>query len=116
LVKIFNIIEVFAYSIVTGDLIELINAYFVPFGSKPCCFSDLKLYLPMVPKTKAESLMKKLMLSFDLKENELPQNVSIFLNSILHNFTFSFADTPNAEAHKPDQNIPLPWNPGESQH
>ncbi|XP_065334806.1 N-alpha-acetyltransferase 25, NatB auxiliary subunit isoform X1 [Cloeon dipterum] len=57
-----------------GDVMELINDYFVPFGSKPCCFSDLQIYLPLVPSLRASELMNKLSLSYDLTENQLPEN------------------------------------------
>ncbi|XP_059486390.1 N-alpha-acetyltransferase 25, NatB auxiliary subunit [Neocloeon triangulifer] len=58
-----------------GDIVELINDYFVPFGLKPCCFSDLRLYLPLVPSEKASGLLQKLFLSHDLGENELPVDI-----------------------------------------
>jgi hypothetical protein len=96
-------------------LVELINDYFVPFGAKPCCFSDLKLYLPLVPQQRVGELMKKLWQSSDLKENELPENVRLNKIPFSKNYIHGVVVVPNAKTHQLGESVSMPWNTLESQ-
>ncbi|KAF4526862.1 hypothetical protein B566_EDAN013916 [Ephemera danica] len=61
---------------VLGDLVDLVVAYFEPFGGKPCCFSDLRCYLPLLPEERAEVLASRLSDTFDMDLTQLPSTVA----------------------------------------
>ena len=64
---------------------ELLVAYFVKFGDKPCCGGDLKLYLPILDASEAEKFLAQAFNSIhfdDAKDdtnNSVPKTVSGFL-------------------------------------
>ena len=68
-----------------GEMTELLVAYFVKFGDKPCCGGDLKLYLPILDDSEAEKFFVQTLNSINFDEtkddtnNSLPKTVSIFL-------------------------------------
>lgn len=57
-----------------GEMTELLIAYFVKFGEKPCCGGDLKLYLPILDASEVDKFFSQ------TKENTtspFPKTVSI---------------------------------------
>ena len=75
-----------------GEMTELLVAYFVKFGDKPCCGGDLKLYLPILDAPEADKFFVQTLNSINFDEtkddtnNPLPKTVSISLTelNILH--------------------------------
>ena len=68
-----------------GEMTELLVAYFVKFGDKPCCGGDMKLYLPILDASEADKFFVQTSNSINFDEtkddtnNPLPKTVSISL-------------------------------------
>ncbi|KAJ4445258.1 N-alpha-acetyltransferase 25, NatB auxiliary subunit [Periplaneta americana] len=58
-----------------GDIVELFMRYFRNFGDKPCCVSDLKMFLPLLPNDRTKDFIEKVKEAVGLKEGELPSSV-----------------------------------------
>ena len=56
---------------------DLLIAYFVKFGDKPCCGGDLKLYLPILDTTESEKFFQQTLksINFDKSIDRLPKTV-----------------------------------------
>ncbi|KAJ9597152.1 hypothetical protein L9F63_026958, partial [Diploptera punctata] len=57
---------------VLGDIMELLMRYIDNFGDKPCCVSDLKIFLPLIPSNRTKDFIHRVNESIGLKEGELP--------------------------------------------
>ena len=76
---------------------DLLIAYFVKFGDKPCCGGDLKLYLPILDTTESEKFFQQTLksINFDESIDRLPKTVcdifiqSVSLKIIVHCMLFS---------------------------
>ena len=62
---------------------DLLVGYFTKFGDKPCCGSDLKLYLHILDSSEADKFLEKTLSSIGFNEeiktesnNPLPKSVS----------------------------------------
>ena len=51
-----------------GEMTELLVAYFVKFGDKPCCGGDLKLYLPILDASEADKFFVQTLNSINFDE------------------------------------------------
>ncbi|KAJ9576201.1 hypothetical protein L9F63_006934, partial [Diploptera punctata] len=60
---------------VLGDIMELLMRYIDNFGDKPCCVSDLKIFLPLIPSNRTKDFIHRVNESIGLKEGELPTSV-----------------------------------------
>lgn len=59
-----------------GDTTELFIEYFRKFGHKPCCVSDLKIYLNVLDCEKKSELSTRLMKDVGISDTSVPQSVS----------------------------------------
>jgi hypothetical protein len=60
-----------------GDIVELFMRYFRNFGDKPCCVSDLKMFLPLLSNNRAKDFMQKVNETVGLRAGELPSSVCL---------------------------------------
>ncbi len=62
----------------SGEMCDLLVGYFEKFGSKPCCGSDLKLYLPLLDSNEANRFFEETFkfISFN-SETGCPSKVNI---------------------------------------
>ncbi|XP_021913632.1 N-alpha-acetyltransferase 25, NatB auxiliary subunit isoform X3 [Zootermopsis nevadensis] len=58
-----------------GDIVELFMRYFRNFGDKPCCVSDLKMFLPLLPNNRTKDFIQKVNETVGLREGELPSSI-----------------------------------------
>lgn len=61
---------------VLGETIELFIEYFRKFGHKPCCVSDLRLYLDLLDAEKKAELSARLIKDVGISSTSVPQSVS----------------------------------------
>lgn len=73
-----------------GDTTELFMEYFRKFGHKPCCVSDLKVYLNLLDVDKKAVLSMRLMKDVGISDTGVPQSVSRKLFTL----TRIFSSTP----------------------
>ena len=79
-----------------GEMTELLVAYFIKFGDKPCCGGDLKLYLPILDASEADKFFVQTLNSINFDEtkddtnNPLPKTVSLsnFIDFLIKYFAF----------------------------
>ena len=62
---------------VIGESTELFIEYFRKFGHKPCCVSDLRLYLSLLDGEKKAELSARLIKDVGISSTSVPQSVSI---------------------------------------
>lgn len=60
---------------IPGELTDLLTAYFATFGDKPCCGSDLKLYLCSLDAAEADRFLDEALKTIKFSDN-LPETVS----------------------------------------
>lgn len=60
---------------VLGETIELFIEYFRKFGHKPCCVSDLRLYLNLLDSEKKSELSTRLIKDVGISSTSVPQSV-----------------------------------------
>jgi hypothetical protein len=60
-----------------GDIVELFMRYFHNFGDKPCCVSDLKMFLPLLSNNRAKHFIQKVNETVGLRAGELPSSVCL---------------------------------------
>ncbi|MBV96778.1 N-alpha-acetyltransferase 25, NatB auxiliary subunit, partial [Eschrichtius robustus] len=48
-------------NVITGDPEELMFQYFKKFGDKPCCFTDLKVFVDLLPATQCTKFINQLL-------------------------------------------------------
>ena len=53
-----------------GEMTELLVAYFIKFGDKPCCGGDLKLYLPILDASEADKFFVQTLNSINFDETK----------------------------------------------
>lgn len=61
-----------------GDIFELFVEYFRIFGHKPCCVSDLKIYLHLLEPQRRKELAARLLKDVGISATTLPQSVRSF--------------------------------------
>lgn len=61
-----------------GETTELFIEYFRKFGHKPCCVSDLRIYLSLLDNDKKSELSTRLMKDVGISDTSVPQSVSFF--------------------------------------
>jgi hypothetical protein len=61
---------------VLGETIELFIEYFRKFGHKPCCVSDLRLYLNLLDGEKKAELSSRLIKDVGISSTSVPQSVN----------------------------------------
>lgn len=59
-----------------GETTELFIEYFRKFGHKPCCVSDLKIYLNLLDGDRKAELAARLMKDIGISETSVPNSVS----------------------------------------
>lgn len=64
-----------------GDTFELFVEYFRIFGHKPCCVSDLRIYLHLLEPVRRIQLASQLLKHVGICSTILPQSVSVFNNN-----------------------------------
>ncbi|XP_067015410.2 N-alpha-acetyltransferase 25, NatB auxiliary subunit [Anabrus simplex] len=57
------------------DVVELLMAYVKNFSEKPCCVSDLRRFLPLLPSERRDEFIEKVRTLVGLKEGEFPATV-----------------------------------------
>lgn len=60
-----------------GDVFELFVEYFRVFGHKPCCVSDLKIYLKLLEPHRRKELAARLLKDAGISATTLPQSVRL---------------------------------------
>lgn len=60
---------------ILGDTIELFIEFFRKFGNKPCCVSDLKIYLKLLDAEQKSELATKLVKEVGIGPTSVPQSV-----------------------------------------
>lgn len=63
-----------------GETTELFIEYFRKFGHKPCCVSDLRIYLNLLDADKKAELATRLMKDIGISDTSVPNSVSYFIN------------------------------------
>lgn len=63
---------------ILGDTFELFVEYFRIFGHKPCCVSDLGIYLHLLEPQRRRDLAARLLKDVGISSTTLPQSVSIY--------------------------------------
>lgn len=61
---------------ILGDIFELFVEYFRIFGHKPCCVSDLRIYLHLLEPERRKDLAARLLKDVGISSTTLPQSVS----------------------------------------
>lgn len=64
---------------ILGDTIELFIEFFRKFGHKPCCVSDLKIYLKLLDAEQKSELATKLVKEVGIGPTSVPQSVMHFI-------------------------------------
>lgn len=59
-----------------GETTELFIEYFRKFGHKPCCVSDLRLYLNLLDSERKTELATRLMKDIGISDTSVPKTVS----------------------------------------
>ncbi|CAG9767813.1 unnamed protein product [Ceutorhynchus assimilis] len=61
---------------ILGDIIELFVEYFRKFGHKPCCVSDLRIYLKLLNDEQKSELATKLVKEVGIGPTSIPQSAN----------------------------------------
>jgi hypothetical protein len=70
-------IKIIIFCVFAGDIVELFMRYFLNFGDKPCCVSDLKTFLPLLSNDRAKDVIQKVNETVGLRAGELPSSVCL---------------------------------------
>lgn len=68
---------------ILGDIFELFVEYFRIFGHKPCCVSDLRIYLHLLDPERRKDLAARLLKDVGISSTTLPQTVSHLTSNLL---------------------------------
>lgn len=61
-----------------GETIELFIEYFRKFGHKPCCVSDLRVYLYLLDSERKSELSNRLIKDVGISSTSVPQSVRTY--------------------------------------